>query len=397
MEAEMAAPDSPTCDTRSMKTYGWWDQVPDNLKTMTQLGKEGKKPAGPVRARIEYGRNSRHRIYDLYDVGEAIQKRQATPAQLVALEQARIKVRTCSTCGTIVGLPSDLSKRTKRCGACRAKAAAAKRAKEVDDTIVWARRMLATPDALILDTETTDLHGRICEIGVIRMDGTVVVDSLLNPRERNHATHIHGISDRMTWDAPTFADIEPELRALLHGKTVVVYNAAYDADCLESEIARLCTPSDEQLAWLQDIDHSVPGWQQSTVAWHRGWAQFDAYHRLIREHASWWRERVDWQCAMLEYSTFVGDWHDYYRNYRYQPLGGGHRAVGDCRACLEVLQRMAATPLSTEPPAVRDEAVQERPDVESLDFVIDQQVYYQQLEEQGIHPDDDPDQWQKVT
>lgn len=343
----MAAADTLASDTQSMKTYGWWDQVPEHLKTATQLGKDGLKPGGPVRAQIEYGKRSRHRIYDLYDKNEAVAK-QATPAQLAALEQARIKQRTCSQCGTVVERPSLLSSRTGRCGDCIAKAAAVKRAREVDKTIAWARTMLSTPDALILDTETTDLHGYIVEIAVIRMDGTTVFESLVNPLGRIRASHIHGITDRMVWDAPTFADIEPQLRTLLHGKTVVVYNASYDAGVLESEISRLCTPSSDQLAWLIDIDHTDSLWRRSTMAWRRAWEQYDAYHRLIREHATWWRERITWECAMIEYATFVGDWHDYYRNYRYQPLGGGHRATGDCRACLQVLQHMAATPLSTE-------------------------------------------------
>lgn len=389
MDVEMTAPDSPTGDTQTMKTYGWWDQVPDNLKTKTQLGELHLKPAGPVRARIEYGRNSRHRIYDLYDVGEAVAK-VATPAQLAALEQARIAQRTCKRCGAIVDLPSDLSKRG-RCPACVAAVHAAKRAKELDATILWARSMLVMPDALILDTETTDLHGYLVEIGIIRMDGTLVYEQLVNPQTAIQASHIHGITDRMVWNAPTFADIELELRRLLHGRTVIVYNAAYDAGVLESEISRLCTPDREAMLWLYSPSESP--WSD---AW-GPWGRYSEYRRLISEHASWWRERVDWQCAMLEYSTFVGDWHDYYRNYRYQPLGGGHRAVGDCRACLEVIQRMAATPLSTEPPAATEEVVEDRPDVESLDFQIDQMVYYQQLEDAGIHPDDDPDQWQKAT
>lgn len=224
------------------------------------------------------------------------------------------------------------------------------RAKEVDDTILWARRMLAS-DALILDTETTDLHGYICEIGIIRMDGSIVFEALINPQTPILASHIHGITDAMVWSMPTFANVELELRRLLHGRTVVVYNAMYDAGVLEREIQRMCTPSDEQLAWLIDKDFSLGLWE-----WQRfdAWQRYDDHQYLIRAHAAWWRDRITWECAMLEYSTFVGDWHDYYQNYRFQPLRGGHRAVGDCRAALQVIQRMAKTQMSTESVAEDD-------------------------------------------
>lgn len=217
------------------------------------------------------------------------------------------------------------------------------RAQEVDDTIRWARRMLAS-DALILDTETTDLHGYIVEIGIIRMDGSIVLDTLINPAAPIEASHIHGITRDMVWSAPTFAEIELELRRLLHGRTVVVYNAAFDAGILESEISRMCTPSDEQLAWLIDHDWSLSMWDRQRFD---AWQRYNDYKYLIRDHAWWWRERIDWDCAMLEYACYVGERRGRH-TYRYQPLRGGHRAVGDCRACLQVIQRMAATRLSTE-------------------------------------------------
>jgi DNA polymerase-3 subunit epsilon len=45
---------------------------------------------------------------------------------------------------------------------------------------------------------------------------------------------------------------------------------------------------------------------------------------------------------MLKYAEFVGEWNDYHGNYRYQKLpGGDHTAVGDCRATLKVIKKMA--------------------------------------------------------
>lgn len=343
----MTIADAPTV------TYGWWDQVPAHLKTKTQLAADGLKPGGPVRALIAYGRGWRAREYALYDVGEARPK-QATPAQLAALEKARIARRTCAQCGAVVASPSDLSKRLHRCADCRAAAARARRARELDAVITWARALLGNAEVLILDTETTDLHGYLVEIGVIRMDGSVVFASLVNPQAPIAATHIHGITPAMVAAAPTFAELEPQLRQLLHGRTVVVYNADYDAGVIEREISRLCWPEEEALAWLVETDWGEP-WSGylhdygGQSRWLRSirdetWA----YRRLVDAQARWWRERVDWQCAMAQYACFVGEWHDYYQDYRYQPLRGGHRAVGDCLACLGVLTRMAAARLSTE-------------------------------------------------
>lgn len=48
------------------------------------------------------------------------------------------------------------------------------------------------------------------------------------------------------------------------------------------------------------------------------------------------------ECAMMQYSTWVGDWNDYRGNYRWQKLpSGDHSALGDARATLKVLRTMA--------------------------------------------------------
>ncbi len=219
------------------------------------------------------------------------------------------------------------------------------RAREIDEVVCWAQRMLANPDTLILDTETTDLAGYICEIGIIRMDGSIVLDTLVNPEAHNSATHIHGITREMTWGAPTFACLEPELRRLLHGHTVVVYNAMYDSSVLEREISRMCTPSDEALAWLIKKDHTLSMWarQPWDAYWHH-----QEHLMLVQSHSWWWRDQIKWECAMDAYAVFAGEPRGYRRGYKWQPLRGGHRAVGDCLACLELIKRMAATKLSTE-------------------------------------------------
>lgn len=168
----------------------------------------------------------------------------------------------------------------------------------------WARKLLARNDVVILDTETTGLHGNaeIVQIAIIDISGTVLLDTLVKPFRSipSDATHIHGITDVMVDSAPTFDILAPQLRELLSGLTCVVYNAAFDERMLE------------QSARARDLTYEVPIFA------------------------------ADYTCAMEMYSQWIGYWSNYHHNYRWQPLpGGDHSALGDCRACLAVLRQMA--------------------------------------------------------
>lgn len=65
-----------------------------------------------------------------------------------------------------------------------------------------------TPIA-VLDFETTGLsagNDRVVEVSVVRIEPglppRLVLDTLINPRRRVAATHIHGITDRHVVDPP---------------------------------------------------------------------------------------------------------------------------------------------------------------------------------------------------
>ena len=174
---------------------------------------------------------------------------------------------------------------------------------------------------LILDTETTGLHGNaeIVQIGIIDLSGAVLLDTLVKPTRpiSRDASAIHGITDAKVADAPTFADLAPQLRELLSGVTVVIYNAAFDERMLE------------QSAQAHQLTYEVPIFAG------------------------------EYTCAMEPYSTWCGDWSSYHGSYRWQRLpGGDHSALGDCRACLAVLKRMAGdatTPAVDHNTGMRDE------------------------------------------
>lgn len=88
---------------------------------------------------------------------------------------------------------------------------------------------------LFLDTETTGLSAaagdRIVEVAIVDDTGQPLIDTLVNPGRSipSAATRIHGITDRMVRDAPELDELMPEIRRIVRGSHVVIYNATYDA------------------------------------------------------------------------------------------------------------------------------------------------------------------------
>jgi DNA polymerase-3 subunit epsilon len=100
-----------------------------------------------------------------------------------------------------------------------------------ENSILRARRILQS-NPLFFDTETTGLDSgaEIVEIGVVDVDGQSVLESLVRPCRRipSGATAVHGISDDMVLDAPTWVEIWPQLKRLLADRRVGIFNADFD-------------------------------------------------------------------------------------------------------------------------------------------------------------------------
>lgn len=255
----------------------------------------------------------------LYDVRDAVPIRPTTEKQRAILDQARQlaqAARTCSWCHIRVRSKQDL--RVKRdghrlCSDCS-------RAWSISARV---RSMLATPERyVILDTETTGLDAwggdEIVELAVLGLDGSPRLDTLIRPRRHipSHVVAIHGITDDMVQDAPTFAEVYAQLAAALADRVVLVYNFDFDLSMVAAECERLGLPCPLGL---------------------------DAG-----------------ECMMQLYAQYVGDWSSYWHGYRWQSLPyGGHRAMGDCRAVLRLLHEIAgAAPPSPYPaPAPEAQAV----------------------------------------
>jgi len=179
--------------------------------------------------------------------------------------------------------------------------------------------MMERNDYVVLDTETTGLHrGEICQIAIINPSGETLLNSYVktvNPIPLA-AQQIHGISDAMVADAPTWNTVSEQVREIVAGRDVVVYNATYDRKMMHQSAEAAGMPKTD-------------------------WKTF-----------SWW------YCAMLSYAEYRGDWNDYYGNYRWHKLSNAarqcgvkvenaHDALGDCLMTLGVMKYMAnenATP-----------------------------------------------------
>lgn len=182
---------------------------------------------------------------------------------------------------------------------------------------------------LFLDTETTGLSAadEICEIAIVDLDGGVLINSLVKPTKPipPGASDIHGITNDMVQNAPTFCDLLPELGRILNGRIVMIYNVEFDIDKMtRSAEANSC--GDFQGLWRppKDWDFSVEP-----------------------HYASGWLD------AMELYAAYYGDWNDYHQSYRWQRLGNAlrqckielptdiHRAHADAEMTRRLVLHMA--------------------------------------------------------
>lgn len=181
------------------------------------------------------------------------------------------------------------------------------------EAIASAQAWLAK-DALILDTETTGLDwgDEIIEISIIALrSGKVLLNTLVKPMFAipPEASAIHGISDEMVAQAPSFEQIMLEVEGLLSGRVVVAYNAAFDKKMLCSSAA-------------------VIGYEPPYID-------------------------CDFQCAMLAYAEYKGDWNHGHGDFKWHSLtnaakqqgitleGEAHRALYDCQLTRALILKMA--------------------------------------------------------
>jgi len=97
-----------------------------------------------------------------------------------------------------------------------------------------------------MDVETTGLSpqtSRVCEVALICFQGNTRVNhfsSLVNPGFPipPEVSEIHGITDDMVRNSPSFGTLAPRLIDALEGSVIVAHNAEFDLSFLKMEFAR---------------------------------------------------------------------------------------------------------------------------------------------------------------
>jgi DNA polymerase-3 subunit epsilon len=97
----------------------------------------------------------------------------------------------------------------------------------------------------VVDVETSGFHppkAEVVEIAIVHIDAAGQItgswDTLIRPLGPVGATHVHGVSQAMVRDAPSFAGIAPALHSLLAGRVVAAHNLPFDSKFLIAEFAR---------------------------------------------------------------------------------------------------------------------------------------------------------------
>jgi DNA polymerase-3 subunit epsilon len=133
---------------------------------------------------------------------------------------------------------------------------------------------------VVVDVETSGFSpglARVLSVAALAVDpdGNIErsVVSLLNPGVDPGPTHVHGLTAEMLEDQPAFADIASDLAELMHGRTLVAHNAAFDYSFLvaEAEIAQTALPVDSVMCTVElarRLDLGLENLRLETLARH---------------------------------------------------------------------------------------------------------------------------------
>lgn len=172
------------------------------------------------------------------------------------------------------------------------------------EVIDWARRVLTSSNYIILDTETTGLGkmDEIIELAIINNRGKIVFNERIRPTNKKvidkSATKVHGINIDDIQNCPIFYQIHHKLKETIKNKEIISYNADYDRRIFNQT------------------------------------CQAAGIYILIK----------GWECGMVQYAKFIGEWNAKYNQYKWQKLpSSDHSALGDCLATFTLLENMAST------------------------------------------------------
>jgi len=156
---------------------------------------------------------------------------------------------------------------------------------EIQEARAWLR-----PGVFILDTETSGLSpsaDNILSITVRDAFDNIWADWLIKPdkpiNELGRAFEINGISNEMVKDAPTWADVWPEMHSWLRGNLVLCYNVAFDRSFIQGMAQRAKLPY-HGIQWA-----CVMEWY---AEWHGEWDYRRRAHRWCKRTTACWEQDV---------------------------------------------------------------------------------------------------------
>jgi len=118
-------------------------------------------------------------------------------------------------------------------------------------------RKCVDSNKVILDTETTELYGKVISIALVDASTLeVLYDSLVFTSDAisEKAFQIHGISQDDLKDAPSFEDVCKEIAVIMAGKTWTAFNLNFDKSCLENSRHK---PDAECYQWINNASVCV--------------------------------------------------------------------------------------------------------------------------------------------
>ncbi|WP_022964118.1 3'-5' exonuclease [Halopseudomonas pelagia] len=187
-------------------------------------------------------------------------------------------------------------------------------------------------DGLVLDCETCGLGeaAEIIEIAIMTMGGVLLFNSLIKPSLPipEEATAVHGITDDMVANAPSWPEVHDQIWQLIKGRPVLAYGAAFDFGRIDV------------MAHLYGLESpTVSSHTASRIALSNG----TSWMCVMQAYAQLWQEPT--ACAQ---SADGWRWKALTEACRAQgiPVGRAHRALDDCLMTQALVNAMAGEPVT---------------------------------------------------
>jgi len=108
--------------------------------------------------------------------------------------------------------------------------------------VIQRARQILAYNPIFLDTETTGFSPQdvVIEVGVVDQTGATLYDALIKPAIPipADAVAVHGITEEMVANSPTWKEIWEDLQSVLAGRFVGAYNVDFDLRLLKQTHSR---------------------------------------------------------------------------------------------------------------------------------------------------------------